>query len=671
VASANGTSPLLDLVIAIDSSGSTGNPAGAAGTILQAEIAAVRALVDSLDPAGTRIAIVEFNSTGTTFVRSHLTSDFQTIHGVLTAIEWGGASGSTDFTAAVNLIAGEFRKNGEPGRTWVAQFLSDGFPTHPQGTASSSAIAAARRAAPVGFTMDTFGVGEEADPVVLTEMAELLGGRYHAILEPADILDVLPASSLVGIDSLTVENTTHPITAHAALTPDGGFSVELPVQEGPNEILVEARARGANGMTLECETDADVVCIVFSCPKDRAEECEDGGALVEGFAAEVDEPGVELTNDSPYDMSPPPGDADASGVYPLGATRVTFTAADVEAGTRSCERSVTVGDTLPPELVCPGEVTVGTGPDNTDCLVPVSLDPVVEDACDASPVVTSNAPALYPLGTTVVEFTAEDAAGNASTCETRVTVVDDTPPRISCPPDVVVGTGPGDEDCMVPVPLEPSVEDNCDPAPVVSSNALPLYPLGTTTVTFIATDQSGNSSFCQTRVTVVDDTPPSISMPRGREICIWPPNHSFHCWDSDSIFEIGDNCSAAPTLELRCLPDPPGDVSFNEPGDSTGDGAFATDCVIALDGESGLCVRAERQGNGPDAEGRVYLIGVEAQDEAGNLTATGLRISVSHSRGDGPRCARPTPGVVYGPGEGRLPPGYGQLPLPGAPGQEK
>ena len=45
----------------------------------------------------------------------------------------------------------------------------------------------------------------------------------------------------------------------------------------------------------------------------------------------------------------------------------------------------------------------------------------------------------YPVGETVVTFTATDSSGNTSTCTGTITVIDDVPPRITTmPADVTV-----------------------------------------------------------------------------------------------------------------------------------------------------------------------------------------------------------------------------------------
>ena len=87
--------------------------------------------------------------------------------------------------------------------------------------------------------------------------------------------------------------------------------------------------------------------------------------------------------------------------------------------------------------------------------------------------------------------------------------MDTTAPDILCPADVRIEQEAGG---VTRVPLNVTVYDSCDPNPIVTSNAPATYPLGTTTVTFTATDASGNSANCSVTVTVFDITPPVVTI---------------------------------------------------------------------------------------------------------------------------------------------------------------
>jgi hypothetical protein len=95
------------------------------------------------------------------------------------------------------------------------------------------------------------------------------------------------------------------------------------------------------------------------------------------------------------------------------------------------------------------------------------------DACSATVLFdndrTSNGPDAsdtYPLGTTPVLFTATDAAGNAASCTTPVTVKDETPPTLTLTTDPTTLWPPYHK--LVPVQLNSQALDICDPNPVVA-----------------------------------------------------------------------------------------------------------------------------------------------------------------------------------------------------------
>lgn len=111
---------------------------------------------------------------------------------------------------------------------------------------------------------------------------------------------------------------------------------------------------------------------------------------------------------------------------PRGSHAITLTVDDGSGGVASDTLVVNVQDTMPPVLGnVPGPIVVGqTGVDGTPATVPL---PSGTDNC-GDVALMSDAPALFPLGTTTVIFTAKDPAGNTSTAATTVTVVE-TPGR--------------------------------------------------------------------------------------------------------------------------------------------------------------------------------------------------------------------------------------------------
>ena len=119
------------------------------------------------------------------------------------------------------------------------------------------------------------------------------------------------------------------------------------------------------------------------------------------------------------------------------------------------------------------------------------------DDASSSLEVTNDAPSLIRLGTTTVTWQATDPAGNEATPQQQqVTVVDTTPPGITCPADV--------DTIYVARPAlgTPSARDVADPAPSITNDAPSNFALGTTTVTWTARDASGNDASCTQRVSL-------------------------------------------------------------------------------------------------------------------------------------------------------------------------
>ncbi len=168
-------------------------------------------------------------------------------------------------------------------------------------------------------------------------------------------------------------------------------------------------------------------------------------------------------------------------------------------------------DETPPVFPALADVVLEqAGPEGTAYVLPV---PNVTDDQDPAPTVASNAPAVFPAGLTTVTWTATDASGNSSTAAQKVTVADTTPPSITAPADVVLEyTGGPASGASIGYPV---VHDAVDPSPNVTADLPSVFPLGVTSVTWTATDHSGNSASAVQKVTAVDTTPPATTLSLG------------------------------------------------------------------------------------------------------------------------------------------------------------
>jgi len=199
---------------------------------------------------------------------------------------------------------------------------------------------------------------------------------------------------------------------------------------------------------------------------------------------------------------------DAPDVFTLGTSLVVFYATDHNANQGTCVTPVEVVDTLPPTIECPAPQTHSTPP--TSCHVEVNLGPaVVHDVCAGNAVtVTQNAPPKYTVGTTTVVYTAMDPSGNVASCTTTVTVVDDVPPTVVCEPTIAIELE-GDV-CHWDGAVTASARDNCS-LEVIGLDETKKYPPGVHVIDFDTADEHGNTASCQTELSVLDVTAPTVS----------------------------------------------------------------------------------------------------------------------------------------------------------------
>ncbi len=118
---------------------------------------------------------------------------------------------------------------------------------------------------------------------------------------------------------------------------------------------------------------------------------------------------------------------------------------------------------------------------------------------------TASVNVTVSLGTHAFTLTVDDGKGGTASATTHVTVRDTTPPTLTLSTNTLTAVLPTASATGATVNLSgiASATDICDPAPVVSNNAPATFAVGTTIVTFTATDASGNSSQKNLSVQVV------------------------------------------------------------------------------------------------------------------------------------------------------------------------
>jgi hypothetical protein len=293
------------------------------------------------------------------------------------------------------------------------------------------------------------------------------------------------------------------------------------------------------------------------------------------------------------------------------------------------------GDVTAPALECPSDVVVGcddpTGPAATGMAT-------ATDACDLDPVVSSSdetLPGNCPPGSIVQvirrTWTAQDAAGNMSSCEQDIIVTDMSPPEVSVPaPLMLECNGAGGvlatDPAIVAWLALASATDDCS-TPSLANDAPALFPFGcppggmVTVVTFTAVDDCGKVTQEVSTVAVVDTTPPELACSVTTSE-LWPANHELV--DVGLVVVTSDVCDPeTPTVTTAVTSDESASDELRSGGP-----VHCPDAVVMPDGT--VLLRAERAGTG---DGRVYRIVVTSMDSCGNSSECTDEVSVRRSQG--------------------------------------
>jgi microsomal dipeptidase-like Zn-dependent dipeptidase len=309
------------------------------------------------------------------------------------------------------------------------------------------------------------------------------------------------------------------------------------------------------------------------------------------------------------------------GPYSLGVTSVTLSTVETDACSvqpTPCLSTVTVLDQTAPPISCPPAVVQECGGEAT--VVSFGSPVAGADNCGTSVLTGCDAASgqLFPLGATPVTCGVQDNAlpsPNVNSCGFVVTVQDTTPPDINCPTDIVREcTGNGGTNVT---PGAATALDICGGVSV-SSHAAAHFLVGSTTLTYQATDDVGLMASCTSKIVVQDTTAPVVTGSAASPNLLWPPDNSMV--PVSVAVDSMDVCDSTPA-SCRIT-----GVRTNEPLD--GVGYDHVEPTWTITGALSVNLRAARSGRLP---GRVYTIDLACEDGAGNVTSATAQVHVPHN----------------------------------------
>ncbi|MBP9795636.1 MAG: right-handed parallel beta-helix repeat-containing protein, partial [Chitinophagales bacterium] len=280
---------------------------------------------------------------------------------------------------------------------------------------------------------------------------------------------------------------------------------------------------GGNGSVTIDDIEISKILPTIVCPANASvntdlSECSAFATLTAPVVTDGCDPFV-ITND--YNFT-----EDASDIYAVGETPVTWSITDDCGNTFTCIQLVTVTDNEAPTFTCIGDQTRNT--DAGECTYSViseEFDPPVADNCFLESLTWSSTGAtttsgagtmgseILEKGTTIVTWTADDGT-SITTCTYSITISDEENPTVTCPSDVTVFSNASGCTAVVTGLAPASSNDNC----AVTSTTFAItgattgagstdasgstFNEGISTVTYTVTDEAGNTGTCSFTVTV-------------------------------------------------------------------------------------------------------------------------------------------------------------------------
>lgn len=210
------------------------------------------------------------------------------------------------------------------------------------------------------------------------------------------------------------------------------------------------------------------------------------------------------------------GTADVSGVYPVGETSVFFTITDECGNATTREIVIVVRDIDEPLLSCTDRTF--NLPSNGPRILTPNILAIASDNCPGAVMLEMSKDTFdcADIGPNLVTITATDAAGNTAICTATVTIQESFAPTAVCKPFTAYLDASGSV-TVVADSLNGGSTDNCpgglsylvDNLPTQSYNCTDV---GTFVVTLTVTDMAGNSSTCQSSLTIVDTISPTVAL---------------------------------------------------------------------------------------------------------------------------------------------------------------
>ena len=240
----------------------------------------------------------------------------------------------------------------------------------------------------------------------------------------------------------------------------------------------------------------------------------------------------------------------------IGDQAVNLTVADVSGNEQSCTSLVTVLDGSVPAMLC-SDITISLDASGSATIIPEDVNGGSAVSCgDLTLELSLTDFDCSLIGTNAVILTGTSDAGNQSSCNANVQVLDDQAPVISCNTSLVFILDQNGQVDILPEDILGTASDNCSSSMnyTLDVSAFTCVDLGTNTVTLSASDAAGNIGTCSGDIIVQDQSNPSISC-QDLDIVLLDEEPVSILLDA-LVQSISDNCDSNPsatTVDLHAF----------------------------------------------------------------------------------------------------------------------
>ncbi|MEM7104613.1 MAG: HYR domain-containing protein, partial [Bacteroidota bacterium] len=504
---------------------------------------------------------------------------------------------------------------------------------------------------PVGTTTETYTVTDAAGNTAVCSFTVTVLDSEPPMIVCNDLTIQLDANGMASISPADIGNGT---TDNCQMATSSLDQTDFGCQDEGSPNIVTLDVVDIYGNPAQCTaavTVEDNIAPIAICQDITVQLDASGNVMV--FDAQLDNGSTDACGLRPFEELPR-----NFGCVDVGPNTIVLEVYDVNLNLSTCTSIVTVEDNVAPDAIC-ADITIELDPNGYGSILPENIDGGSTDACGIDQVsINQENFDCDDLNTpTLVTLTITDINGNQSTCSANVTVEDNVAPIAVCN-DLTVQLDPAGSVDIDVSDVSSASSDGCSNInAILNVSSFTCSDIGVNTVTVTVDDNNGNTSTCNSQITVEDNVAPdalcqdvNLTLAPNGQIVLSAAEVNNGSSDACGIANLAlDNdmfdCSAVGlnSTVVLTVTDNNGNSSTCSATvnvfDSTPPVALCTDLTVQLNA-SGIAVITPAQvgSNSIDACGIANLLLDKSTFDCGNVGQNFVTLTVIDNSGNSDNC---------------------------------